>query len=417
MSKFIDKKSKKVVEFTKHSTISASAAAGGTINGKTARFVGVDKIPYRLKQGDQSSYFDITKIETGSIVRTDDGVVYIAYKKKNWQDMLIGNNSEIKTKFSDTAYQQISSAFAAKISNIDGDFELTQVVEEFYTASAGGSGSFVGPVTASYELRIPNTVNQSYSGIDTGIGVDFDIENNSTYATHASFVIGMTAENSLTSGVSIGDVTQSIFFTSSLHNFRNSRDPLSGSPISASFTKNPSNFSFPPSGSAVGVGGMININSSSAADGSYRKFFIKGKIAGDADSGSFYGFLPNKEIIIYSSSVVVNSGSFQFSPSTNLVTGPNDATGSGVFKTLYYASGSNGPSGSFTGSGVLNTAPLGSPLHSDAALRTTASYGFYHVPGTDATVFLASSSQVDNGGFSVAGGTMIIPRFVRKFNL
>ena len=103
MSKFIDKKSKKVVEFTKHSTISASAAAGGTINGKPARFVGVDKIPYRLKQGDQSSYFDITKIETGSIVRTDDGVVYIAYKKKNWQDMLIGNNSEIKTKFSDTA--------------------------------------------------------------------------------------------------------------------------------------------------------------------------------------------------------------------------------------------------------------------------------------------------------------------------
>jgi hypothetical protein len=399
-----DKKSGKEFELASHSSISASAASGGTINGQVARFVGVESIPYRLKQGDQSFYFDITKVETGSIVRTNDGVVYVPYKKKNFQDMMIGDNSDAKSRFSDSAYQQISSAFAAKISNIDGDFLFTQIAEEFYTASEGPSGSFVGVVTASYELRTPNGVTQSYSGIDNGDGVNFIIDNASEFATHTTFLIGMTAGNSLTTGVSTANVTQSIFFTSSLHNFRNTGT------ISASFTANPSTFSTPTSGSAVGAGGIININSSSASDGTYRKFFIKGRIAGDADSGSLYSFLENREIIIYSSSVEVRSGSFQYSATSN-----EAATGSGVFKTLYYASGSTGPSGSYSGSGVLNTAPLSSPLHGDAELRTTASYGHYNVPGTT-VVFTVSSSTKDNGGFGMVD-SMIIPRFIRKLTL
>ena len=123
-----------------------------------------------------------------------------------------------------------------------------------------------------------------------------------------------------------------------------------------------------------------------------------------------YSFLENKEIIIYSSSVEVRSGSFQYSATSN-----EAATGSGVFKTLYYASGSTGPSGSYSGSGVLNTAPLSSPLHGDAELRTTASYGHYNVPGTT-VVFTVSSSTKDNGGFGMVD-SMIIPRFVRKLTL
>tara|TARA_R110001592_G_scaffold358902_1_gene664444 strand:+ start:694 stop:1887 length:1194 start_codon:yes stop_codon:yes gene_type:complete len=397
MSKQVDKKSGKEFELKKHSDIVAAAAAGGTINGKIARPVGIEAIPFRLKQGDQSSYFDITKVETSSIVRTDDGVVYVPYKKKNWQDMLIGDNSEIKTKFNSSSYLQISAAFASKISNIDGDFLITQIAEEFYTSSDGSPGSFVGPVTASYELRIPNTVTQSYSGIDNGDGVNFNIDNQSSFSTHTTFNIGNSLE--------FGNVTQSIFFTSSLHNFRNTGT------ISGSFTANPSSFSSPTSGSAVGAGSIININSSSASDSTYRKFLIKGRIAGDGDSGSLYSFLSPREIIIYSSSVEVRSGSFQYS-----ATGNNAATASGVFKTIFYASGSTGPSGSYSGSGVLNTAPLGSPLHGDAALRTTASYGFYNVPGTT-IVFTVSSSQIDNGGFASSGGTMIIPRFIRKLAL
>ena len=414
MATFKDTKSQKVVEFTKHSTISASAAAGEKINGQVARFVGVEAIPFRLKQGDQSSYFDITKVDTSSIVRTDDGVVYVPYEKKNWQDMLIGDNSEIKTKFSTPAYLQISAAFAAKISNIADDFKITQVVEEFYkadgSAAAAARNVFVGPVTASYEIRTANGVTQSYSGIDDGLsfnnGVEFLIENNSTFATHTTFKVGV--------GISPGttaNVTQSIFFTSSLMAFDGHSSGR------RAWTLNPSPFSTPASGSSVGRGIVININSSSASDGSYVRHGIKGRIAGDADSGSLYGFLQTREIIIYSSSAVVSSGSFQFSPGTDALAGPSAATGSGVFKTLYYISASSGagPSGSYTGSCVLNTAPLGSPLHGDAALRTTASYGFYHVPGTSGTVFQAGTSSIDNEGNTVE--FQKIPRWIRKFNL
>ena len=387
-----DKKSQKPLQLSSHATISASAASGGTINGKVARFVGVDKIPFRLKQGDQSFYFDITKVETGSIVRTDDGVVYIGYKKKNWQDMLIGDNSDAKSRFSDTAYQQISSAFAAKISNIDGDFEITQIAEEFYTASLGG---FVGPVTASYELRVPDTIRLSYSGIDTGDGVDFNIDNNSSFVTHADFKFG-----------SFEPITsQSIFFTSSIYNFRNT------AVNSSSFSKHNSPFSSPASGSKVGVGSdVININSSSAASGTYRKFTIAGRFAGDADSGSLYTLQTAREIIIYSSSAVVASGSFKYH-----ATRPDFAKSSGVATEIFYIKSSDnaGPSGSYTGSCVINTAPLGSPIHATANLRETASYGFYYNAETD-TAFLVSSSAVGNDGGSIPFGGMRVPRIVSK---
>lgn len=396
MATFKDNKSQKVVEFTKHSTISASAAAGETINGKVANFVGIDKIPYRLKQGDQSFYFDITKVETGSIVRTDDGVVYVPYKKKNFQDMMIGNTSDAKSRFSDTAYQQISSAFASKISNIDDDFIMTQVVEEFYTASEGPLGSFVGPVTASYELRVSGSTELSYSGIDTGAGVDFNIDNNSSFVTHGNFKLNLA--NTV--------VTQSIFFTSSIINFRNTTSE------SSSFSKTDSPFSTPASGSTIGKGSdIININNSNTNSGTYRKFIIAGRFAGDADSGSLYDFVPAREIVIYSSSAVVASGSFKYH-----ATRPDFAKSSGVATEIFYLSSSDnaGPSGSYTGSCVIDTAPLGSLIHSTANLRETASYGFYYNPQTD-TVFLVSSSAIGNDGNApgVAGG-MRVPRIVSK---
>ena len=396
MSKQVDKKSGKEFEFTAHAAISASAAAGGTINGQIARFVGIDKIPFRLKQGDQSSYFDITKVDTSSIVRTDDGVVYIPYEKKNFQDMIIGDNSEIKTKFSDTAYLQISSAFAAKFTGFTpatpDDFRIIQVVEENYSASAA---SLVGLVTASYELRVPNTTRLSYSGIDTGAGVDFNIDNNSSFVTHADFKFGDFT--TLT--------TQSIFFTSSIYNFRNTATN------SSSFSSHNFAFAFPTSGSVNGKGSdVININSSSAASGTYRKFTIAGRFAGDGDSGSLYTLQTAREIVIYSSSAVVASGSFKYHP------GRADlAKSGGVVTEIFYISSSDnaGPSGSYTGSCVIDTAPLGSPIHASANLRETASYGFYYNQETD-TAFLVSSSAVGNDGGEIRFGGMRVPRIVSK---
>ena len=393
MAKQKDKKSGKEFEFTSHGALSASVASGALVNGKIARFVGIDKIPFRLKQGDQSSYFDITKVETSSIVRTDDGVVYVPYKKKNFQSMLIGSNSEIKTKFNERAYLQISSAFASKIGNIDGDFLITQVVEENYTATPLG---FVGPATASFELRVPNTTRQSYSGIDTGTGVGFIIDNKSSFVTHGEFNLGLPDSQ----------LSQSIFFTSSLINFRNTATN------SSSFSSHNFAFSTPTSGSVIGKGSdVININSSSAASGTYRRSLIKGRFAGDADSGSgAYDFQFAREIVIYSSSAVVASGSFLYH-----ATRPDFAKSAGVATEIFYLSSSDnaGPSGSYTGSCVIDTAPIGSPIHSTANLRQTASYGFYYNPESD-TAFLVSSSAVGNDGGAIPFGGIIVPRIVSK---
>ena len=304
-------------------------------------------------------------------------------KKKNWQDMLIGNNSEAKSRFSDTAYQQISSAFAAKISNIDDDFIMTQVVEEFYTGSAEG---FVGSTTASYELRTANGVTQSYSGIDEGSGVDFLIENNSTFSTHTVFQLGNPA--SVT-------VTQSIFLTSSLIHLQHY---LQGR--TSSFTSTNNTYSTPVSGTAIGLGSVTNINNSDINQGIYASYALKIKMAGDADSGSLYSFTPSREITIYNGAHAkfsVSSGSFQYHPTSTTA-----ATGSGTFKTLYYHTGTAGPSGSYTGS-LSTSNPLSSPLHGDAALKTTASYGYYNTPGTT-DVYLVSSSNAFN----------LTPRFVTK---
>ena len=295
--------------------------------------------------------------------------------------MLIGNNSDAKSKFSDTAYQQISSAFASKISNIDGDFLITQMVEEFYTASVAG---FVGPVTASYELRTSNGVTQSYSGIDNGAGVDFLIENNSTFSTHTTFQVGLP----------LNEVTQSVFLTSSLiHLHHRGSD-------TASFTSTNNTFSSPVSGTIIGTGIVTNINNSNDDQGIYASYAFKMKMAGDADSGSLYSFAPTREIIVYNgahASFSVSSGSFQYDPLSS-----HTATGSGVFKTLFYHTGTAGPSGSYTGS-LSTSNPLSSPLHGDAALRTTASYGFYNTPGTT-EVYIVSSSNVSS----------LTPRFVTK---
>ena len=398
MPRIKDKFSNKQFEFTTHAALSASVASTGLIGGKVANFVGIKDIPFRLKSGDQSHYFDITKVETGSQqpIRADDGTVYVPYKKKNWQSMLIGPGSFISSSFQKAVYLQISAAFASKISNVDDDFIITQMVEENYTSSLGPKGSFVGPVTASYQLRIPKNVggSLSYSGIDTGSGVDFNLDNASSFAIASAYKS------------EIAILSQSIFFSSSFINYRNTLTN------SSSFTKVDSPFSTPASGSVIGKGSApILINSSSISSGTYRRFDLSARIAGDGDSGSLYAFLPTREIVIYSSSAVVASGSFKYHP-----TRPDFASSSGVATEIFYVKSTinAGPSGSYTGSCVLGQTPIGSPIHATANLRETASYGYYYDTGKN-EAYLVSSSAVDNAGIGFAPfGKMIVPRTVSK---
>ena len=367
MPRIKDKFSNKQFEFTTHAALSASVASTGLIGGKVANFVGIKDIPFRLKSGDQSHYFDITKVETGSQqpIRADDGTVYVPYKKKNWQSMLIGPGSFISSSFQKAVYLQISAAFASKISNVDDDFIITQMVEENYTSSLGPKGSFVGPVTASYQLRIPKNVggSLSYSGIDTGSGVDFNLDNASSFAIASAYKS------------EIAILSQSIFFSSSFINYRNTLTN------SSSFTKVDSPFSTPASGSVIGKGSApILINSSSISSGTY-------------------------------SSAVVASGSFKYHP-----TRPDFASSSGVATEIFYVKSTinAGPSGSYTGSCVLGQTPIGSPIHATANLRETASYGYYYDTGKN-EAYLVSSSAVDNAGIGFAPfGKMIVPRIVSK---
>ena len=93
-------------------------------------------------------------------------------------------------------------------------------------------------------------------------------------------------------------------------------------------------------------------------------------------------------------------------------------TSSSDIRTLFYVSGANnGPSGSHTGSGIFGVqqaTQLGSPVHGDPLLRTTASYGFYNPVGSQ-QVFEITTSSIDNEAFNLSGTPCImkVPRFTQ----
>ena len=75
-----------------------------------------------------------------------------------------------------------------------------------------------------------------------------------------------------------------------------------------------------------------------------------------------------KLVQVHFQTLHLRSGSFKYNSSSATA-----ASQSGVTTTLFYASGSNGPSGSFTGS----TANTGSHIFLDATFTTAALSGYY----------------------------------------
>lgn len=389
---FIDPYSGKSFETGSFTQLSASVAATGKLSGVTAAFVTKDKIPYRLTRGDQSYYFDVTKAETGSIIRKNDGTVYVPYKKKNLQDMVIGPGSYVSSAFSSTAYLQISASYAAQYANIDGDQIMVQAIEEFYPikreVKQGKTtvNSFVGPVTASFDVLASGSTTSSYSSIDNiGYGdthiPDFTLDfSNSTYATHWQLRFDNTS--------SLGfDFSSSQWVPSVLHRFRGGGGDRS---VTGSEVISTNSFLEPLSGSIIGTGEFTDINGTNNNDGEYVLYGFRSRIAGDADSGSLYTFFGRSEIIVYPRGTEnnISSGSFQYSAVSRAA-----ATGSGVYKTLYYRTGTTGPSGSYSGS----VSQEGSPAHSDSNLKHNADIGFYNVPGTTTTFLIQTSSRVNSG--------------------
>jgi len=407
MADFTDKFSGKTYKIDTFTDLSASVASNPIVDGRIHEFVGFDKLPYRIKRGDQAKFFpglaegtSDGKIETGSIIRdTERQIVYVPIKKKNFQDNIIGVGSYTSTSFSSTAYQEISSSLSAKFNNIDGETLITYLVEEFYSSpSASKAAAFVGPVTASlqiFEDGYGNSAsfsaidNLDYGGTDSKGIPDFIIDFSGTsYGTHWQLRFDEP------SGQPDADLSSSWFLPTSSLRFRGSNTPSQTASIvlQNAFGVNVQ------SGSTSGHGTTTTINGSTTADGKYVLYGFRSRIAGDADSGSLYTFLGRSEIISYTrgTETHVNSASFSYSSTSR-----NEATSSVTYKTLYFYSGSGATSSGSEDFGGMYI-PLsgkGTPVHSDINLRFNADAGYYSPSGSQysSSIYVQTSSLANSG--------------------
>jgi hypothetical protein len=451
MSRIKDKTSGKEYEGVTFNTLSASIAASSdnTFKGVKFDFVGIDKVPNRVKQGDQAKFLNLNKIATGSgggIFRdTVKGIVYIPFRKQDFQEMSIGETSFVKETFNTDAYDTISSSFAAQFNNISNDTLITFLTQEFYTGST--ADGFVGSVTASFDTFTPDGLTSSFSGIDTGDGYDMTLDfSNSNFVTNQliSFPPGGDAHTLRTATFipifqhkfvnsgsrltpAFNNTVNKALITSSLASING----ILGLDASATGS---------PSGSNCGIGTIININGTNRNDGTYSRNLFKGRVGGDADSGSIAvtndDLLPSREYIIYPAGTRVASGSFRYFADTgnSASLGTSNSrreiiiatTSSNDIRTLFYSEVltgvSNGPSGSHTGSRFLHGSDikdLGSPVHSDPLLQTTASVGFYAPLGHTSAdgCFEINTASFDNGGNNLGTIKMMVPRIKSKVTI
>lgn len=405
----VDPKTGKVYSSARIEDISASVAANPVFEGRRYEFVGIDKIPAKMKQGNLGSIVDLSTCDSGSILRdTVNGTVHVPYSKKAFLDMMVGVGSQVSKSFSSKAYLEVSASMIAKFAPTADDVKFTYLVEEFYT---GTPADFVGDVTSSIIYTTPDLNTASFSGIDEGSG--YELAFNFANSNNVTNIIIDFAP-----GGANNQVASSTFISNFTHLFRNTGAVSSSAVIATS------SFISPVSGTIIGKGTKIFVNGVNDNDGSYLKFLTKPRIAGDGDSGSAYTFLTSSEVVIYSASALsdgIRSGSFQYH-ATNI----NASTASSDFRTLFYLKGTNGPSGSFTGSQTQFIAQqsggLGSLVHADSLLKTTASQGFYNLPGTT-EVFIVKTTEALSSNFDNSGtvlGTLVemeVPRFISKSTL
>lgn len=432
MTEFRDPKSNKLYTIRSLAAMSASAAAGTADGRSNFERVDLSRVPVRAKSRDQAKFVDLTKCETGSIFRDKtNGTVIVGFKKSAYKEMLIGEGSFISQSFGSQAYLQVSASIANSfLAGLNEDFVMGYAFEEFYSAS---DAALVGNPTASFRTLSPEG-SASFSGIantDPGGGLP------SFYTLTFDFSGSRFVANTSITAQGGDDLLHSVFVESFDHKFlHDATNSGSIALTTSSLTHtgtigNPINtFNATPASGAFCLSSVTkNILSGSDTLGSYRAFFLKGRVAGDADSGSLYDFLPTNEIIIYSSSVTVASGSYFYLPNTaSFVASQTESlralvTSSTEIVELFYISGANnGPSGSQTGSGVfLESQPLqpGSLVHGDPLLRTTASYGFYSPTGSlgvSSEVFEISTSSLDNESFNFDSSNFVmkVPRFLNK---
>lgn len=446
---------------------------GGTLDGKRYDFIGekphaLSFVPKRyIQDGDQAGEFpglqtftDLSGIITGSITRdSDNGIVYVPITLGAFLKNKVGVGSTISQSLSakrapsaSQAYLQISSSLINLFSNVSPTASVTYAAQEFYTTpSASLSASNVAPFTASLTIATKhsasNIFTESFSGIDTdgsGVVLIADARNSvsatnlifrstkadiyhNLFFTASEFIFFNSAAANLTSSFATGKDHNISFAT-----FITKSDFLNGAAFPAA-TGSTSN-----SGSGIipfGANSDRNINGSNTSDGTYAISTFKGIVTGDGNSGSLYEFFnfgknPTTgldqngiELVIYPAGTKVLSASFhhkaysilpQFGISSAQL---RTVTASADIRTLYYVSSSTTPgfAGLFTGSS--NGTQLGSLLHADPELKTTASYGYYSISGSNTAVFSVGTASKDNAGTDMGSTAMKVPRISASFAL
>tara|TARA_R110000744_G_scaffold375275_1_gene488619 strand:- start:447 stop:1658 length:1212 start_codon:yes stop_codon:yes gene_type:complete len=382
-------------------TLSSSAEFSGT-----RLFKGRHRIPHRFKHGSSSKekggFFDESLISSDNhlkVLKLTGSFTYVGLRFDKYQTMV--NNLMSSSASSPTAYQQMSASFFDT-----GGFGSVLSTSSFITLISEDNES--GILTASYTItgNSTNAIPQASGMAPTGSNdfIELTINNTSDFSTAATF--------SFAPGGTLGELHQQAYTSSFKHRFYFSDDNVSSNGFPAAIALSGSE-----SGSVKGQGTVQYINGANAADGTYTRYIVKGKIFGDGEndagevSSSVFSntssvtFLPTREIVVYSTSSIVRSGSFKYNSSSATL-----ASQSGVTTTLFYASGSNGPSGSFTGS----TANTGSHIFLDATFTTAALSGYYIPFGNLKQVLHAFKGGTNNDltGSGVGSGIEFqIPKF------
>ena len=378
-----------------------------------------NQIPFRFLRGrssvDKGGFFDtklLTSNDQFSVVKLKDpdtGKISLNYLGLRFDRFKLMMKAFIDNQASSpAAATQLSASFfgPGKVGSILEDSQFITLIEEddseiiSYNEHIGSNILSSNDVQPRFILRSAGSDNQSTGIVNSDGFIDIEFKNTASYATNATY--------SFAPGGALGEIHQTGYTSSWAHRFFNTgsnhnRIALSGS----------------ESGSIRGKGTVKYVNNNNSVDGRYVSYLVKAKIYGDGeydpgskDNSDFRTpdsvvFVPIKELIVYQNNVIISSGSFRYNSSSKAV-----ASSSGITTTLFYQSGSNGPSGSFTGSNVNQ----GSHIFLNNTLTTPASSGYYAVSGGSDVLHAFKGGLTNDVIGSVVGSSVEfqIPRFVSR---
>ena len=380
-----------------------------------------DQIPYRFLRGkssvEQGGFFDarlLTSNDQFSVVKLKDPITgrttlnYLGLRFDIFKTMV--KNFIDNQASSTSAATQLSASFfgTGDFGNVLSDTDFITFIEEDnsqittyveHEIVLGESIIVLNDAAPRFILRASGSDNQSTGIVSSDGFVDIEFKNTASYATNATF--------SFNPGGADNSIIQKGYTSSWAHRFFHTGSNRNGIALSGS-----------ESGSVTGVGTLKFVNNENSADGRYAQYLIKARIYGDGnyqvgqdDRSDFttrtnFAFIPTKEIIIYENNITVTSGSFKYNASSS-----EAASSSGANVTLFYQSGSNGPSGSFTGSNINQ----GSHIYLNANLTTPASSGYYAEPGTHNVLHAFRGGLIkDVTGSATSGIEFQVPRFVSR---